>query len=160
MPAAATFRSIFAWLMGFVALIWIWAVALIMAWPSEKNPHWQPDLRLVASCANGEACSVPYGQLAAAKAKGVYTSLVPPEPLGEVMEADAWLRWKTATGEPWQYEVKRSSWYFQSTVRYRLDGETPILVGVNSYDSSILRYAIPLAFFSLVGIFLRNLRNR
>jgi hypothetical protein len=159
MPTARLFRSIFGWMMGFVALVWIWAVAIIMAWPSEKNPQWQPEFRLVAQCADGEACSVPYGQLAEAKAKGTYKSLTPTEPLGEVMEQDAWLSWKTATGQPWQYEVKRSSWHFQTTVRYRLDGETPVLIGVNRYDSGILLYAIPAAFMTILGIFLRTLRN-
>jgi hypothetical protein len=159
MPTAHTFRSIFAWMMGFVALVWIWAVAIIMAWPAEKNPQWEPELRLVAHCANDEACSVPYGQLAEAKAKGVYKSLVPPEPLGEVMEADAWLSWKTAANEPWQYEVKRSSWNFQTTTRYRFDGETPVLVGLNRYDSGILLYALPAAFFSILGLFLRTMRG-
>lgn len=159
MPAANTFRSIFAWMMGFVALVWIWAVAIIMAWPSEKNPQWEPALRLVAHCANDEACSVAYGDLADAKAKGTYKSLVPPEPVGEVMEEDAWLSWKTATDQAWQYEVKRSSWNFQTTLRYRLDGETPVLVGLNRYDIKVLLYAIPAAFFTILGLFLRTMRG-
>lgn len=158
MTSATAFRRIFAWLMGFVLLIWIWSVALMMAWPSEKTSKWEPDFRVVATCADKEACSVPYGELAAAKAKGTYTTLVPPEAVGEFDDKDAWLRWKTVTGKPWQYEVTRSSWHFQTTVKYRLEGETPVLSEVNRYDVKVLFYALPAALFTLVGLILRNRR--
>jgi hypothetical protein len=159
MSSANRFRSLFAWLMGFVGLIWVWAMALILAWPSEKNPQWESGLRLVAQCANGEACSVAYGDLVEARAKGVYLSLVPPEPVGEVQEADAWLRWRTETGKPWQYEATRSSWNFETRVRYRFDGETPVLVELMRYDIRILLYAIPAALFTVAGLFFRTLRG-
>jgi hypothetical protein len=160
MLTANTFRSIFGWMMGFVAITWMWTVALIMAWPWEKNPKWEPEFRLVATCKDNEACSVPFGKLAEAKAQGVYSALTPPEPIGEVQEADAWLRWKTVTGKPWQYEVARSHWDFETTLRYRLDGETPVLVEVNRYDTRVLLYAIPLALMMVGGMFLRSMRGR
>lgn len=156
---ANIFRSIFGWLMGFVALSWVWTVALMVAWPAEETSRWEPDFRLVAVCADGEACSVPYGELASALAQGKVKTLVPPEPVGEVAEADAWLRWKTATGKPWQHEVTRSSWHFETTVRYRFDGETPVLVEVRRYDVGLFIYAIPAALLSLIAIFLSNRRR-
>lgn len=159
MASATAFRKIFAYMMGFVALSWVWTVALILAWPNEKNPAWEPDFRLVAVCANGEACSVPYGQLAEVRSAGTVKTMTPPEPIGEVAESDAWLSWKTATGKPWQYEVKRSSWNFETTVRYRFDGETPVLVELHRYDTKLFLYALPLALFTLAGIFFRTLRG-
>lgn len=159
MATADTFRSIFGWLMGFVAMTWVWTVALIMAWPWEKNVPWQPEFRLVATCKDNVACSVPFGKLAEAKAQGVYSALMPPEPIGEVQEADAWLRWKTVTGKAWQYEVSRTNWDFESTVRYRFDGETPVLVEVNRYDVRVLLYAIPLGLMMVGGMFLRSKRG-
>lgn len=159
MANASVFRSIFGWMMGFVFLVWVWTVALIMAWPWNKTSAWEPELRLVATCANGEGCSVPYGDLAAAKAKGVYTSLTPPELIGEVAEPDGWLYWRTETGKPWQYEVKRSSWDFQVIVRYRFDGATPVLVEYNRFDGRVFTYAIPLALLMVGGLYLRTLRN-
>lgn len=158
MTTATAFRSIFGWLMGYVALIWVWTVALMIAWPSDQTSKWEPDYRVLAVCADKEPCSVPYGELAEARAKGRFTSLVPPEPVGEVVESDAWLRWKTVTGKPWQYEVTRSSWHFQTTVRYRLEGDTPVLSEVNHYDAKVMLYAFPLAFFTLVGLAFRGRR--
>lgn len=158
--SALTFRSIFGWMMGFVGLTWVWAVGLIMAWPWDKTGQWESDYRLVATCRNNEACSVPYAQLAAAKTQGVYTVLQPPEPVGELQESDAWLRWRTVAGKPWQFEVGRSSWHFETVIRYRLDGEMPVLLESKSYDVGILLYAMPLALTMIVGMFLRSLRGR
>lgn len=160
MPAATIFRSIFGWMMGFVAMTWVWSVALIMAWPWEKNPAWEPELRLVATCKDNGACGIPYGQLAEAKAQGEYSVLKPPEPYGEVQETDAWLKWRLDPGKPWQFEVTRSSWNFETTIRYRFDGETPVLLELKRYDIRILYYAIPLALVMVVGMFLRSLRGR
>jgi len=153
-PGVNTFRSLFGWMMGFVALVWVWTVALMVAWPNHETSVWAPGHRIAATCADGEACSAPVATPAEATAKGRYKSLLPPEPFGEVQEADAWLRWKTATGKPWQIEATRSSWHFQTTVRYRLDGDTPVLVEVGGYDLGLFFYALPLAVLSLLAIWL------
>ena len=160
MPNANTFRSIFGWMMGFVAMTWVWAVALIMAWPWEKNIPWEPDLRLVATCQDNTACSVPYGKLADARAQGLYVTLQPPEPVGEFQEVDAWLRWRTFADKPWQLEVARSSWDFETTVRYKFEGDIPVLVEVKRYDVRVLLYAMPLALMMVGGMFLRSMRDR
>lgn len=159
MPTAHVFRSIFGWMMGFVAMTWVWTVAIIMAWPWEKSPKWEPEFRLVATCKDNEACSVPFGKLAEAKEQGVYSSLHPPEPAGEVQEPDAWLRWKTFSDKPWQLEVGRSSWDFETTLRYRFDGETPVLVELKRYDVRVMLYALPLALMMVGGMYLRSLRQ-
>lgn len=156
---ANTFRTLFGWMMGFVVMTWVWAVGLIMAWPWEKNIPWEPELRLVATCQENEACSIPHGKLAEAGTRGVL-ALRPPEPIGEMQESDAWLRWKTVADKPWQLEVTRSSWDFESTVRYRFEGETPVLVELKRYDVKILLYAIPLALMMVGGMFLRTLRGK
>lgn len=159
MPSANTFRSLFGWMMGFVAMTWVWAVALIMAWPWDKNVPWEPHFPIVATCQENEACSIPFGRLAEAKEKGTYSALKPPEPFGEVQETDAWLKWRMDPDKPWQFEVTRSSWDFEMTVRYRFEGDTPVLMEVKSYDVRILLYAIPLALMMVGGMFLRSLRS-
>lgn len=159
MSNPAAFRRIFAYLMGFAGLTWVWSVALIFSWPDEKNPQWEPGLRLVAQCADGSACGIAYAELAEAAPAGRIKSLTPPEPAGDIAEADAWLSWKTVTGKPWQYQVSRSAWNFNTTVRYRLDGENPVLIALNRYDARILLYAMPLALFTLIGLFFRTLRH-
>jgi hypothetical protein len=159
MSVANTFRTLFGWMMGFVAMTWVWSVGIIMAWPWEKNIVWEPEFRLVATCKGNEACSVPYGKLAEAKAAGVYSTLQPPEPFGEVQEVDAWLKWRMDPGKAWQLEVSRSSWNFETTVRYRFEADTPVLIEVKRYDSRVLLYAIPLALFMVGSMFLRSLRG-
>jgi hypothetical protein len=86
-------------------------------------------------------------------------TLQPPEPFGEVQETDAWLKWRMDAGKPWQLEVSRTSWNFETTVRYRFDGETPVLMELKRYDVRILLYAIPLALVMVGGMFLRSLRR-
>ena len=160
MFSANVFRTIFGWMMGFVAMTWVWAVALIMAWPWEKSPRWEPDFRLVATCADNAPCSVPHGSIAEALKNGSITALRPPEPVGEVEEKDAWLRWKSGDADkPWQYEVGRSSWNFETTVRYRFDGDSPVLIEFKRYDTRILLYAMPLALLMVGGMFLRSMRD-
>lgn len=159
MASASAFRSVFAWMMIFVGVFWAWTVALMIAWPYDKDGKWSPEMRVLAVCANKEPCSVAYGDLAKAKAEGKYLTLTPPEPVGEVQEPDAWIRWRTETGQPWQLEVKRSSWHFESVTRYRLENDTPVLVQARNVDSNVLIYALPLAVFSLSGLFFRRFRK-
>lgn len=153
------FGQIFMAMMIFCSLVWVWTVALILTWPWEKSADWKPEFRLAALCANGEACGIPYGQLAEAKAKGIYTTLAPASDNGEVMEPKNWLRWKTAAGQPWQIESAASSWHFQTTVRYRLEGETPVLVEYQEIGAKSLYYGMALAAVSLLGLYLRKLRR-
>lgn len=153
------FSRIFVAMMIFCGLVWIWTVALIIAWPWEKNGAWKPEFRLAAVCAKDEACSVPYGRLAEAKARGTFTSLVPAADNGEVQEPDAWVRWQKVAGKPWQIESKASSWHFQTTIRYRLDGDTPVLLESQEVNAKVLYYGMALAAFSLLGLYLRKLRG-
>lgn len=153
------FRGVFKWLMLFAGLVWLWTIALIFAWPWDKDGRWSPELRVAAVCADKEICSVAYGDLAAARAKGTFSTLTVVGDHGERHEGDAWLRWETAAGQPWQYEVKRSSWHFETVVRYRLDGETPVLVEKRHIDTQLFIFALPLAAFTLLGLRLRKLRG-
>jgi hypothetical protein len=151
--------EIFIALMMFCGLVWVWSVAFILGAPWQKTADWKPEFRLPAVCAKGEVCGVPYGELADAKAKGTFTSLMPAEPAGEVEEPQNWLKWKKASGEPWQIEATASSWHFQTTVRYRLEGETPVLVEYKEVEGKSFYYGVGAALFTLLGIYLRKLRR-
>lgn len=150
---------IFVALMIFCGLTWVWTVAIILAWPWEKAPEWKADMRLPAVCANGEMCSINYADLSKALADKTITSLQPKEATGEIADEDAYLRWKSGSDKPWQYEASLSSWHFETTVRYKLNGNTPELVGYRHYDGGVFFYALPAALFSLLGIYLRKLRG-
>lgn len=149
--------QIFIALMIFSALVGAWTVGFMMSWTWEKNADWKPEFRLVALCANKQACGLPYGELGEAKANGLITSLEMAEPAGEVEETNNWLNWKKVNG---MYEVKASSWHFQTTVRYRLEDNKPIMVEYQEVDvTRAFYYGIAAALFSMLGLYLRRLRN-
>lgn len=150
------FAKAFLLLMIFCALVWIWTVGFIVAWPWDKSDIWKPEFRVVAVCDQDEPCGFPYGQLADAKAKGLYKTLTLSGDAGEVLEKDGWLQWKMVNG---LIEAKSSSWYFQTTIRYKVENEQPILVEYQDVSAKAFYYGIAAALLSLLGIYLRKFRQ-
>lgn len=150
------FAQIFIAMMIFTALVWVWTVAFIISWPWDKTPVWKPEFRLVAQCANQEPCGFAYSELADAKAQGLFTTLEMKEPAGDVEEKADWLKWKKTDGI---YEVKASSWHFQTTIRYRLENEVPVLIEYQDVEAKAFYYGIAAGLFSLIGLYLRRLRG-
>jgi len=149
--------QIFIALMIFSALVGVWSVAFMISWPWDKSDQWKPEFRLIAICADKTVCGFAYKDLADAKAKGLYTSLTPIEPAGDVEEAQNWLKWKL---EKDIIEVKASSWHFQTTIRYKVENEVPILVEYQDVDvPRAFYYGIAAGLFSLLGLYLRRLRR-
>lgn len=148
--------QIFVALMIFCALVWVWTVAFIIAWPWEKTPVWKPEFRVAAVCDKGEICGIPYGQLDEAKSKGLFSSLNLPGDAGDVMEERGWLQWKKVNG---LIEAKASSWHFQTTIRYKLEDDKPVLVEYQDVGAKALYYGIAAGLFSLIGLYLRKLRR-
>ena len=160
---APILSRIFIALMIFSALVGICTVVFITSWPWEKKtPEWQPEFRLVALCGEQkEMCGVAYGELAEARRQGRVVGLEQPEAAGEVEEEQNWLIWKKIDGV---YEVKSSSWHFQTTIRYTLDKingqETPVIVAHQAVDvAKAFFYGIAAALFAMTGLYLRKLRN-
>ncbi|MBL8441994.1 MAG: hypothetical protein JNK96_12335, partial [Betaproteobacteria bacterium] len=57
-------------------------------------------------------------------------------------------------------EVKASSWHFQTTVRYRIENDAPLLVAYQDVDvGRAFTYAMGAAIFMMVGLYLRKLRG-
>ncbi|MGE5470695.1 MAG: hypothetical protein ACM3X0_07870 [Bacteroidota bacterium] len=150
------FAKTFLLLMIFCGLVWIWTVAFIVAWPWEKTSVWKPEFRVAAVCDQDEPCGFAYGQLAEAKAKGLYKTLNLDGDAGDVMEKDGWLQWKKVNG---LIEAKASSWYFQTTIRYKLEGDTPVLVEYQDVSAKAFYYGIAAGLFSLIGLYLRKFRK-
>jgi hypothetical protein len=148
--------EIFIALMIFTGLVWVSTVAFIISWPWEKSTVWKPEFRVVAVCANQEPCGFAYSDLTDARAKGLFTSLTPAEPAGDIQEEKNWLKWKIDNGV---FEVKASSWHFQTTIRYRVEGDTPVLIEYQDVAAKAFYYGIAAALFALIGIYLRKLRR-
>ncbi len=148
--------KIFLAMMIFTGLVWVWTVAFIISWPWEKSAVWKPEFRVVAVCADNEPCGFAYRDLEDAKVKGLYTSLTPAEPAGEIEEAHNWLKWKVDKGI---IEAKASSWYFQTTIRYKVEDDTPILIEYQDVAAKAFYLGIAAGLFSLIGLYLRRLRG-
>lgn len=150
------FAHAFFAMMLFCGLVWIWTVAFIIAWPWEKTTEWKPEFRVVAVCGKDEFCGIPYGQLEESKSKGVYTTINIPGEAGDVMEEKGWLQWKKVDG---LIEAKASSWHFQTTIRYKVEDEKPILVEYQDVGAKALYFGMVAGLLSLMGLYLRKLRR-
>lgn len=150
------FAQAFFAMMLFCGLVWIWTVAFIIFWPWEKTDEWKPYFRVVAVCEKGEICGIPYGLLDEGKSKGMYTSINIPGDAGEVMEEKGWLQWKKVGN---LIEAKASSWHFQTTIRYQVENEKPVLVEYQDVGAKALYYGIAGGLLSLIGLYLRKLRR-
>lgn len=150
------FAQVVIAMMIFCGLVWIWTVAFIIAWPWEKSATWKPDFRVAAVCDKGEICSFPYGELEAARGKGLFSSLTLPGEAGEVMETKGWLQWKKVGS---LIEAKSSSWYFQTVIRYKVEDDKPVLIEYQDVSAKAFYYGLLAAAFSLLGLYLRKLRR-
>lgn len=150
------FSAIFRALMVYCVLVWLWGLGLFMFWPWQKGGQWLPDFPIVAVCADGSACALPYRELAAAKADGRVKSLQPAEATGETAYEMITLRWKLLPGG---IESKVSAWNFQTTVRYRLDDDMPVLVEYQEIGGKVFLYALGGALLTLSALYLNKLRK-
>ncbi len=149
--------QIFIALMIFSALVGVWSVAFMISWPWDKTDEWKPEFRVVAVCADKQICGFAYKDLADAKAKGLYTTLIPSESAGDLEEVQNWLQWKNQNNI---FEVKASSWHFQTTIRYTVENEVPVLVEYQDVDvAKAFYYGIAAGLFSLLGLYLRKMRG-
>ena len=149
--------KIFIALMIFSALVGVWSAAFMISWPWDKTDEWKPEFRVVAVCADKQICGFAYKDLADAKAKGLYTTLIPSESAGDLEEVQNWLQWKNQNNI---FEVKASSWHFQTTIRYTVENEVPVLVEYQDVDvAKAFYYGIAAGLFSLLGLYLRKMRG-
>ncbi len=152
---AIRFATIFKALMLFCALVWLWGLALLSGWPWSKGGEWLPDFPIVAVCGQN-ICAVPYGQLKQSMNEGKVTSLALPSEGGETAYEMITLSWKQHNG---LIETKASAWNFQTTVRYRIENNLPVLTEYQEISGKVFLLAIGGALFTMIGIYLRKLRK-
>lgn len=153
---ADRFSAIFSALMVFCVLIWLWGLALFMLWPWHKGGEWLPDFPIVAVCADGQVCAVPFANLAGAQKTGQVSSLLPAEESGETSYEAITLRWKR---QPSGMQVKASAWNFQTTVRYRIENDRPVLVEFQEIGGKVFLLAIVGALVTLAVLYHRKLKG-
>lgn len=149
--------SIFPTLMGFCVLAWLWSFALYTYWPWSRGGEWLPAFPIVAVCSDGEVCTVPHGELAAAQAAGKVKTLLPEAAAGEAAYQGFLVRWQRIPGG---IETRLSSWNYQTTVRYRIENEQPVLVEYQEITARVFLAAIVAAIASLLLFRLYARRKR
>ncbi len=147
------FAQVFFALMLFCGLVWMWTVAFIIAWPWDKSSTWKPEFRLPAICADGQPCGKAFGELEEARSKGLIKSLAVPD-AGEVLEDKNWLLWTTKNG---LIEAKTSSWHFQTTIRYKVEADQPVLVEYQDVGVNALYFGIAGSLLCLLALYWRKL---
>ncbi len=150
------FVSIFKAMMIYCVLVWIWALALIYAWPWQKGGEWLPEFPIVAVCKPETSCAIPYGKIGEARQDGQLMSLTPLTDSGEIALDYGTLSWQRGNGV---IEARYAAWNFQTTVRYRLQEDLPVLLEYQNIAGRTFLYALGGALFSLIGIYLRKLRK-
>ena len=121
--------------------------------PWDKGGEWLPEFPIVATCSDDTVCTIPYGELAAAKAAGKLKSLIPPTATGETLHHELRLQWQQLSGG---METKVSNWNFQITVRYRIEDDSPVLVEYQEINGKIFLIAIAGALLTLFGLYRRK----
>lgn len=154
-PPATRFAAIFKAMMLFCGLVWLWGLALVSGWPWSKGGEWLPEFPIVAVCGQS-VCAVPYGELQQAINAGKVTSLTLPGESGETAYEMISLAWKQRNG---QIETRASAWNFQTTVRYRIENNQPVLTEYQEISGKVFLLAIGGALFTMIGIYLRKLRK-
>ncbi len=150
------FSTIFSAFMVFCVMVWMWGLGLFMLWPWQKGGEWLPEFPIVAICTDDSICSVPVGELAQAKLSGKIKSLLPPDETGETAYEQITLTWKRL---PNAIQLKASAWNFQTTVRYRLDNDTPVLMEYQEINGKVFLFAIAGALVTTLLLYLRKLRK-
>lgn len=151
------FGKIFKALMVYCVLVWLWCLGLLMVWPWQKGGDWLAEFPIVAVCSDDTLCTIPYGELNQVKASGKLKTLVPPSETGDTVYNQLSVQWKRLQGG---VETKVSAWNFQTTVRYRLDNEIPVLVEYQEIGGKVFLVAIGGALLTLIGLYLRKLRRQ
>ncbi|MPN16211.1 hypothetical protein SDC9_163549 [bioreactor metagenome] len=84
------------------------------------------------------------------------SSLLPAEESGETAYEMITVQWKTLPGG---MQVKASAWNFQTTVRYRIENEQPVLVEYQEIGGKVFLYALLGALVSLALLYLNKRRR-
>src|SRR5574343_815078 len=153
---SSRFSTIFSAFMVFCVLVWLWGLGLFMLWPWQKGGQWLPDFPIVAVCADTPICTLPFGQLAEAQQAGRVTGLLPADASGETSYEALTIQWKRL---PNAMQAKVSAWNFQTTVRYRIEDQQPILLEYQEISGKVFLFAIGGALVTLALLYLRKLKN-
>lgn len=139
------FTGIFSAFMVFCVLVWLWGLGLYMLWPWQKGGEWLPDFPMVVQCQGDTACLLPYADLDAARADGRLIAPLPSATSGELTHEALSVSWQHIAGG---MQTKVAAWNFQTTVRYRIDSDRPVLVEYQEINGKLFLLALAGAAIS------------
>ena len=124
---------------------------ILNPWLTAQTGKW-PELRPIAvtSSETGKTRIILYRNFASAMDQDSTLVPWPGTSTGSCQEEQVYTAWKTVGGKPWQYEVtwEDGDHIFES--RYRLEGETPVLIETRGRDIRIAFEGIVLGILTLI----------
>lgn len=138
-----------------LCLAWTGALYVLQFWSDAGGDAWPSAYPIaVTHVATGTTRVIPYRALA--EARNADPSLVPwpVTPSGSAEEDRVHTTWSTVQGERWQFEVRWEERDRLMETRYRLDGDTPVLVATRGRGPALAFQAIILAVATIVLVVL------
>lgn len=153
-------KSFFKGLLLWVALAVGWGAFLMVAmpWQEADPPGWHARHPIVVTDGSGQTSVMPWREYQAAQqrdpnivpwptqASGMYNG--PSHDHSNGISAE----WTSPANKPWRFEVQLTDRDYITQVRYRLDGETPVLVQVRERGPQVAFMSMPLALITLIAL--------
>lgn len=146
-------RRLFSGLLIFVGLAWAWGMLLysINPWSTASPGEW-PGSRPIAisSPATQTTRVILYRHLEEATLADPALVPWPATASGSNQLDRLHTTWETASGKPWQFEVRWDDRDHVLDSRYRLEGKKPVLVESRGRDVGVAFQGIILALVSIL----------
>jgi|GEM_PF-6825870 len=161
-------KRIMLWLMkAFLALVFffalcvVWGMLLMQFWPWDVagpsvNNSWPSRFPLPVSNAAGQTIVMSYKDIEVALKQQQVSAPWPAAASGEMeierpgQKGKSRLAWTSVAGKPWRFELKLDERDYIYQVRYRLDGDKPVLVESRVRGPQIGFLSVPLALLSVI----------
>ncbi len=133
-----------------LCLAWTGALYVLQFWSAADGGAWPAAYPIAVTHATGTTQVIPFRKLE--EARKADPSLVPwpVTPSGSAQEDRVHTSRNTVDGEKWRYEVRWENRDYLLESRYRLDGDTPVLVATRGRSPALAFQAIILAVVTLV----------
>ena len=144
-----------------LCLAWMGVLYVLQFWTDAEGDAWPLAYPIaVTHVATGTTQVIPFRALA--EARKADPSLVPwpVTPSGSTQEGRVHTTWSTVQGERWQFEVRWEERDRLMESRYRLDGNTPVLVATRGRGPALGFQAIILAVATIVLVVLWRMVRR
>ena len=140
----------------FIALAWGFLLMQFWPWEAAAPDGWSPGYQLLITDSAGRTKTITYQEYLDLVKHGQRIEAQPATESGGIQINQPSqgnknrLTWTTATNQPWQYELSYDQRDYLHQIRYRVEGEKPILVQTRIRGPQIGLLIIPLTLISMI----------